>query len=770
MKIQIYITILLSFFVLEIQAQSIVNLQDFKAEFLNEDPKEIRKKARDGDVLYQVLYGDILRKGNENIAPNLKKAIKWYEKASEENEGLAFHRLAYLYENGLGVDTNLQLCLDNLKKSAEANYRFACLDFGKIHFDTIYKNLGISPDLKQAEFWFSKGEFLKDYRKILKTKFPSFYDLKAFCLLEKSFVENINFKADLTNYVAVKALNTQIQNQEKFLSKNLTYFYQSELKVDLMKNDFNQSKENFEDLSKFQNKLYSQNWLQPEAEQFKPGTHEAIKDVLNFDDAVQVKKYYDAVGKKSDSLANDLQKAYLKYRFFTTTTLKDLQDFQTTIYSRNWLQPEAQNYHQKTHDKIKKYFSFNDFEAVEKYYKSLKRFDKVLAQKYQKSYLEDRKAVFLAQVKKPESRSNALVNFIKLIENADWLIEEDLNYLPNAELAYLQEINFSDSLVLRRYFGFLKERNQLYNSPQFDEINSLVFSEIFRKTKSQAACFLMFDFMQQNHFFNLDSSYALKNLAIESLMEMDKNFLLSFDFTKYDDFNFYFDTLVLRNSVLKNHSKFNLLNDSLSFHLLNHAKNSEYNLVKIDNYWNQNKWFYAENPQHILDLELDFVALVNFEENSSFENYYENLAYRQQHYSSKELDFLAVELLETLIEKSNNLESNFALEKAIQNYRWFTNYTRNPELKNLEENFYLKKHEIAQKTCFKLIESANLTELKRLLNKGISINLELQNGFSLLGFATLKEANKIAKYLKLKGAELSEKDQRQLEALNQAKE
>jgi|GEM_PF-880688 len=84
-------------------------------------------------ALYQLgtIYeqGIVDKKGRYIIAPNAIKAAQHYQKSSQLDYNLAHARLAYLYENGLGVARDLQRALTLYQQSTQAwaNARFNLL-------------------------------------------------------------------------------------------------------------------------------------------------------------------------------------------------------------------------------------------------------------------------------------------------------------------------------------------------------------------------------------------------------------------------------------------------------------------------------------------------------------------------------------------------------------------------------------------------------------------------------------------------------------------
>ena len=69
-----------------------------------------RQAADEGDATAQIYVGEIYEKGWVG-EPDYATAAQWYAKAAAQNDRRAQRRLAYFYENGLGVEKNQEQAL-----------------------------------------------------------------------------------------------------------------------------------------------------------------------------------------------------------------------------------------------------------------------------------------------------------------------------------------------------------------------------------------------------------------------------------------------------------------------------------------------------------------------------------------------------------------------------------------------------------------------------------------------------------------------------------
>ena len=87
------------------------------------------------------------------VKQDIKKAIHYYQLASQQNHATAQNNLGVLYEKGLGVEADLVKAREWYKKSAEQSYRFG--EFNYANF--LLNGLGGSKDVAEAIHWYRKS-------------------------------------------------------------------------------------------------------------------------------------------------------------------------------------------------------------------------------------------------------------------------------------------------------------------------------------------------------------------------------------------------------------------------------------------------------------------------------------------------------------------------------------------------------------------------------------------------------------------------------------
>ena len=80
---------------------------------------DIKKKAENGNVESQVLYADLLEKG-DFITKNMREAVKFYEMAAKKDNPTALFRLGLILANGLGVKKDIRSAISYLKRAADS--------------------------------------------------------------------------------------------------------------------------------------------------------------------------------------------------------------------------------------------------------------------------------------------------------------------------------------------------------------------------------------------------------------------------------------------------------------------------------------------------------------------------------------------------------------------------------------------------------------------------------------------------------------------------
>lgn len=85
---------------------------------------------------------------------NLKKAVKYYQKAAAKNQPAALYQLAVMYQNGEGVRANPRKALAYLHRAAAQNDEDALQFLAEAHYKGDYD--GIAQDYQQAKKYWEK--------------------------------------------------------------------------------------------------------------------------------------------------------------------------------------------------------------------------------------------------------------------------------------------------------------------------------------------------------------------------------------------------------------------------------------------------------------------------------------------------------------------------------------------------------------------------------------------------------------------------------------
>ena len=75
------------------------------------------KRAEQGHAVAQYNLGYFYENG-QGVEMNLDLAFHWFQKSAEQGHAVAQYNLGYCYENGEGVETNLDLAFHWFQKSA----------------------------------------------------------------------------------------------------------------------------------------------------------------------------------------------------------------------------------------------------------------------------------------------------------------------------------------------------------------------------------------------------------------------------------------------------------------------------------------------------------------------------------------------------------------------------------------------------------------------------------------------------------------------------
>ena len=95
-------------------------------------------KAEKNDPIAQNLVGVVFENGYLNQKKDIKKSIYWYEKAIENNSGVAENNMGSLYSHGNGVKQNYEKAYNYYTKAMSKNVPEAINSIGFMYFNGFY--------------------------------------------------------------------------------------------------------------------------------------------------------------------------------------------------------------------------------------------------------------------------------------------------------------------------------------------------------------------------------------------------------------------------------------------------------------------------------------------------------------------------------------------------------------------------------------------------------------------------------------------------------
>lgn len=110
--------------------------------------------AEDGDARAQYAIGRLYEKGR-GVDRDFATAAEWYRKAAERGHADSEYRLAVGYATGLGVRKDEVAALSWLRKAADHGQKRAQKTLARAYEEG---RLGLSPDPKQAQYWYDKAK------------------------------------------------------------------------------------------------------------------------------------------------------------------------------------------------------------------------------------------------------------------------------------------------------------------------------------------------------------------------------------------------------------------------------------------------------------------------------------------------------------------------------------------------------------------------------------------------------------------------------------
>ena len=91
----------------------------------------------------------------EGVPQDNTEAVRWYQKAADQDYGEAYTNLGYMYDGGLGVTQDKQRAVKLYHNGAEKGSLNAMLNLGISY----WKGEGVSKDIVQAYKWLDLARF-----------------------------------------------------------------------------------------------------------------------------------------------------------------------------------------------------------------------------------------------------------------------------------------------------------------------------------------------------------------------------------------------------------------------------------------------------------------------------------------------------------------------------------------------------------------------------------------------------------------------------------
>jgi hypothetical protein len=229
---------------------------------------EVQSAARH-DPAMMVILGDHYRIGRSTPL-DLRKALKEYEKAASKGYTMAYHRIAYMYADGLGLPKEKEKILHFLKLSADGGYHLAQYDYALIYlngkfneprdFARAYKYLKMAADqqhrlsieslamlaihpesvlaglpcgLKEALDWYRKAGDT-DGERLLKAKIGSFGGLRYYLRSIPDFIPGLGDNTDPTDRRQGLEIILSLASVQNLLGEELFNTYRREIAENIL--------------------------------------------------------------------------------------------------------------------------------------------------------------------------------------------------------------------------------------------------------------------------------------------------------------------------------------------------------------------------------------------------------------------------------------------------------------------------------------------------------------------------------------------------------
>ena len=201
----------------QIEAEMRVEAKRQADKRLRQEAKELIHAADAGDLDSQVKVAEKYEEGSRYFPQDLTKAFHYTQMAAEQGSADAQNKLAYLYINGRGMETNIKECFRWFLRSAESGHIDSMLMVGGFCYRFGY---GVTGDIFKSMEWLTKAQQhgCKD-----EWLHESIESIEHLCLLLKQ--EYIGALSSLN-------LATQHTNGARFFGKDLYLGYHIESRLD----------------------------------------------------------------------------------------------------------------------------------------------------------------------------------------------------------------------------------------------------------------------------------------------------------------------------------------------------------------------------------------------------------------------------------------------------------------------------------------------------------------------------------------------------------
>lgn len=354
--------------------------------FNNYDFKRVKDKSKD-DAHYITILGDFYRTGYQLKEPNYKRALKYYEKAVEEGDSVAFSRLAYHKFAQNAHEPNPDEFLKKLTESANRGFPEAQFDLaliylhgmyeyqkdwakakqwfeiyangdtsivdqrlafrilGRMHYHQEAKQSGINPNFTLATAYLRKSNAIQELDSI-NVLLANYGNLRFLLNKYPEYFSDIDVSIDYTDYKSVRDLLISIENNSSaFLPENLTN-YSNSLKENLLYENYQKVKTDKQQLTVFIESVRQMHWLKPYNLNYVDYAFHQIPVLLNYDDINDVRIYHDFMLKHSQNeLAKDMRKMIVQtYLNKGKESLASILDIMEILHRQDWIREEMKEY------------------------------------------------------------------------------------------------------------------------------------------------------------------------------------------------------------------------------------------------------------------------------------------------------------------------------------------------------------------------------------------------------------------------------------------